>query len=457
MIDWKQGLASALGAPILILPSIGFFTYLMGASAIFIWIFSVIQGTLQNVAYAELATMFPNATGIPGYAQAILCKGSNRSPCLRFIGGLSAWGYLVGWGFVPAIFALQITTYLTQLVPVTVAWSGAISSLVIGGLVFLGVFLVNYRGLGNSAKLAYLLALVSLIPLFIITIAPLINGAFKLSNITTNWLPVAWKWDPFHLALMFGIFGMAEWSACASEAAAVYGPEYKKPGSDLPKALFACGVVSFFTYSIVQASATGTLGVEGILAERLSPLLPLAKVSFGPVGTYMTIAMLIAAMVLLIQMASLTASRTMYSMSISGNLPKVFARTNKYGTPVIAMMAIVLLNLVLILVGSPEAIVAASCFGYMLAHGVTLFSYVKAKRDANLKNVVRSFRAPAGWIFIALFYGLFTLPLCFIGLIFLNGYSLGWLPTFIGFSALAAYVPLWLYSRKKELKNTFPP
>jgi amino acid transporter len=242
-------------------------------------------------------------------------------------------------------------------------------SLVIGLLVFLGVFLVNYRGLGNSAKLAYLLVFISLTPLLLITIAPFITGAFKLSNITTHWLPVEWKWDPFHLALLFGILGMAEWSACASEAAAVYGPEYKKPGTDLPKALFACGVVSFFTYSIVQASATGTLGVEGILAERLSPLLPLAKVSFGPIGTYMTIAMLIAAMILLIQMAFLTASRAMHSMSMSGNLPEVFARTNKYGTPVIAMIAVVLMNMVLILVGSPEAILAAASFGYMLAHG----------------------------------------------------------------------------------------
>jgi amino acid permease len=144
-------------------------------------------------------------------------------------------------------------------------------------------------------------------------------------------------------------------------------------------------------------------------------------------------------------------------MSMSGNLPEVFARTNKYGTPVIAMIAVVLMNMVLILVGSPEAILAAASFGYMLAHGVTLFSYVKAKRDADMKNTPRPFRAPRGWLFIALFYGLFTLPLCFVGLIFLNGYSLGWLPTFIGIASLAAYVPLWFYSRKIYLKEHVSP
>jgi len=33
----------------------------------------------------------------------------------------------------------------------------------------------------------------------------------------------------------------------------------------------------------------------------------------------------------------------------------------------------------------------------------------------------------------------------------------GWLPTFIGIASLAAYVPLWFYSRKRYLKNTSPP
>ena len=452
-IDWKQGLASALGAPILILPSIGYFASLLWSSAIIIWILSVIQGTLQNVAYAELATTFPNASGIPGYTQAILgrnkSKGNHKYNISQFIGGFSAWGYLLGWSFVLSIFALQIGTYLQKLLPIFSGMSEVNLSLVAGAIIFSILFLINYRGLGNSAKLAYLLAFVSLIPLIAITVSPFITGAFKMSNITGSWLPPDWHWDPLHIMLLFGIFGMAEWSACASEASAVYGPEYKNPKTDLLKALSVCGIICFLTYSSVQTAATGALGVKGILEERLSPLFPLAQASFGSFGVYLTILMLIAAMVLLIQMASLTASRAMYSMSIQGNLPAVLSRTNKHGTPIIAMIVIFSLNEVLILVKSPEAILAASAFGYMLAHGVTLYSYVKAQRDPELAKIPRAFKAPRGWIFIALFYGVFTLPFCFIGLIYLNSINLGWTSTWIGLAALAIYLPLWFYSQQK--------
>jgi amino acid transporter len=121
-IDWKQGVASALGAPILILPSIGYFAEITWAFAIVIWMASVIQGALQNVAYGELATMCPGAPGLPGYCQAILGKETHATngghTFSGFLGGLSAWGYLMGWSFVLSVFALQIGTYLHRLIPV---------------------------------------------------------------------------------------------------------------------------------------------------------------------------------------------------------------------------------------------------------------------------------------------------------------------------------------------------
>jgi amino acid transporter len=448
-IDWKQGLASALGAPILILPSIGYFAGLLWSSTIVIWILSVIQGALQNVAYAELATTFPKSSGLPGYTQTILGRNKSEHHIAKLMGGLGAWGYLIGWSFVPSIFALQFGTYLQKLLPVFSEVSQINLSLTAGAIIFLALFLINFKGLGNSSKLAYLLAAVSLIPLIAISVAPLITGNFKVSNITGSWLPPNWHWDPIHFMLIFGIFGMAEWSACASEAAAVYGPEYKNPRTDVIKALFICGIICFITYSSVQTVATGTLGINGILGERLSPLFPLAQVSFGSLGVYLTILMLMAAMILLIQMASLTAARAMHSMSIQGNLPSVFSRTNKHGTPVVTMIIIFCMNELLILVKSPEAILAASAFGYMLAHGITLYSYVKAKRDPELAKLPRSFRAPRGWVFVALIYGIFTLPFCFVGLLFLNSLYLGWTSTWIGLGALAIYIPLWFFSRRK--------
>ena len=77
-IDWKQGLAIALGVPVLILPSIGYFASYVWAFAIVIWVLSVFQGFMQNFAYGELATMFPKASGLPGYAQSVFGSNTKR-------------------------------------------------------------------------------------------------------------------------------------------------------------------------------------------------------------------------------------------------------------------------------------------------------------------------------------------------------------------------------------------
>ena len=52
-INWKQGLAIALGVPLLILPSLGYIPLYLSAAAILIWGLSVLQGFMQNTAYAE--------------------------------------------------------------------------------------------------------------------------------------------------------------------------------------------------------------------------------------------------------------------------------------------------------------------------------------------------------------------------------------------------------------------
>ena len=48
-IDWKQGLAIAIGVPLLILPSIGYFASYLWSFAIIVWGLSVFQGFMQNL------------------------------------------------------------------------------------------------------------------------------------------------------------------------------------------------------------------------------------------------------------------------------------------------------------------------------------------------------------------------------------------------------------------------
>ena len=451
-IDWKQGLAIALGVPVLILPSIGYFANYVWAFAIIIWALSVFQGFMQNFAYGELATMFPKASGLPGYAQSVFRSrdANNKYDRSKLLGGFSAWSYWFAWNPVLAIFSILIGSYLKGLVPAFAGVPDLAIYLASGAVVFLFLILVNYRGLSGGATLGYILALLSLAPLIIISLAPFVTGQFEMSNITGSWLPSDWSWDLEHILILLGLMAMAQWSACAWETAAIYGPEYKQPKSDVPKALFICGSICLVTFILVQAACTGALGVEGILAEPLSPMLPLAQMTLGPIEGSLAILMLIAAMVLIIQTAFLGASRAMYSMSEEGNLPKFFGKMNIHGTPVNAMIVIALFNIGFIFLKTPSAILAASAIGYVCANGISLFAYVKAKLDSDFSKLERPFKAPKGWQYVALLFGIFNLPLCLIGVVYLNSLEVGWTSTIVGFVVLSLYIPLWYYSQNED-------
>ncbi|MFE4195552.1 APC family permease [Paenarthrobacter sp. NPDC056912] len=454
-INWKQGMAIALGVPLLILPSLGYMPLYLSAAAILIWGLSVLQGFIQNAAYAEMATTFPKASGLPGFAQHVFRSENYKGKYDKgkLIGGFTAWSYWFGWSPIMAIFAILVGNYLHGLFPILgETFTEYQLALISGVVMFAGLFVVNWFGLKDGAILGYILAAISLIPLLILAVAPFATGHVDMANITGNWWPADWSWDVHHILMLFGIFGIAQWSACAWETAAIYGPEYKNPSKDVPKALLACGIICLVLYLLLQSAVIGVLGVDGVIAERVSPLIPVANAVFGQAGTMITIIMLIAAMILIIQTAFLGSSRAMHSMSAEGNLPKVLGQTNRRGTPWVAMLVIAVFNVVLISMGNAAAILAASAIGYTLAHGISLFAYVKSKNDPQFSGLTRPFKAPKGWKNVALTFGLFNVPLCLIGVVYLNSLEVGWASTWVGFIVLALYLPIWLFTQH-ELKR----
>lgn len=456
-IDWKQGLAIALGVPLLILPSIGYLTNYVWAFSIIIWGLTVLLGFLQNTAFGELATVLPKASGLPGYTQIVFSSNTDENTdgkfrIGKFIGGFSAWSYWLGWSPVIAIFAILIGSYLHDLTPAFSVIPQTLFNLGVGVVVFGSMILINSKGLRNGANLGCILAVISLFPLMLITLAPFFTGDFHLTNITGAWLPPEWTWDFKHILILLGLFAMAEWSAVAWESAAIFGPEYKNPNTDTPKSLLVCGLICLVIYVLVQASAIGTLGVTGVLSEPVSPLLPLAKLSLGQIGGSIVIVMLVAAMILIIQTAFLTSARSIYSMSVDGNLPAIFGKLNSNGDPTIAMIVNALFNMGLILLGTPTAILAASAVGYILANGLSLFAYVKAKNDPRFSNLERPFKAPRGWKSVALMTGVLNIPLFLIGLVYLNSLEMGWVAIGVGFFVLCLYIPLSFYSLREVKK-----
>ncbi len=247
--------------------------------------------------------------------------------------------------------------------------------------------------------------------------------------------------------ILLGLIGIAEWSACGFEGAAIFGPQYKNPSSDVPKAIFGSGFVCLFFYIIVQAACQGTLGTAGILAQTISPFVPIAQMTFGSVAGDVLLILLVASMVLCILTCYLVSAGAMQTMAQSGNLPSAFAKLNSRGVPVRAMLALTVFNMFLIFMGNPVAIISAAAFGYMMANGISCFAYYKSKTDPEMSKLPRPFKAPNGYKWVAFAVGLLNIPLTLIGVAYLNGVTSGWVPVIVGVGILLLYIPIWYYSR----------
>lgn len=444
-----------MGVPVFVLPSIGYFASFLWAGAIILWIFSIIQGFLQVTAYGELATAFPEESGLPGYSQRVFEDKNNPSNYSfgKFIGGFSAWGYWFAWNSALAIYAILIASALQGLIPDLAGVNSTLLDLIVGGITFLILILISAKGIGNGARLGLLLAILSIVPLVVLSIGPMVTGSFKLSNISGSWWPTNWSWNLNGILLLLGLAGIAEWSACGFEGAAIFGPQYKNPKSDVPKAIYGSGLVCLLFYVLVQTACTGTLGVNGVVAQGVSPFVPIAQMTFGSVAGGILLVCLVAAMVLCILTAFLVSAGAMQTMSQNGYLPGPFAKLNKHGVPVRAMLVILLFNMLLITLGSPVAIIAAGAFGYMFANAISLFAYYKAKTDPEMSKLPRPFKAPRGYKWVALAVGLFNVPLCLIGVAYLNGTTTGWAPEWVGAAILLIYLPIWWYSRREYAKG----
>ena len=473
-VSWKQGMFIALGVPLLILPSLGDVSSLVWGCCIFVWTVSVLQGFVQNLAYGEMVTILPNATGLPGCAQAVF-KSENKTNGVdkgKLLGAFSAWCYWFAWCPVVVIFTMMIGDYLVQMFDLAFEGWVAVGFYMVVGIVIVSLMLVlGLRGLEGGAKVSTILALLSLIPIVVILLGALAKGMFSFDVITTEWTRPGFSWSTQDVVLILGCFALGQWSACAWETAAVYGPEYKEPGKDVPKALFGCGIICLIMYFFVSTVVYGSLGHDAIVDAGTATLKPIAGFVFGDLGSYIALFFLIVAMVLIIQTGFLGSSRSLNSIAEEGNLPAWFAVKNKHGMPINAMIFVSAFNLVLLVVLEASSwvfalsttsmtVLTASAIGYCIANGIALAAYVKTKRDPRFASIERPFKAPRGWTGVISAMVVVQFCVWLPSLVYWSYYlsSDGGLETgitayiaiIIAAVILSAYVPIWYLVQKRN-------
>ncbi|MDJ0762083.1 MAG: amino acid permease [Myxococcota bacterium] len=346
------------------------------------------------LTYAELGAMFPRAGGDYQFLKEAY------GPIAGFlVGWLSFW--VINPGSIAAL-SIAVVSYL----PRPSFLTGGTDQILAVGIV-LGLSYLNYRSTTLASRTQSVITVGSLVLL-----AGFIVGAF---------LTQTGSWDHFSFgasaqssrlsvpgtAMIAVLFTYSGWFA-----AAYVGSEVKHPGRNVPLSLLIGTLIITVLYTAINAAylyalpigeIKGMPNVASIAAERL----------FGrgiAIGISIAIVLAIASC---INATVMTSARVCYAMAIDGLFfSKLRAVHPRYQTPHVAVVAEAAIAVVLVIIGTFDALLTYVVFAMVLASIATGIGHVILRiRRPDLSRPYRTFGYPLvpiifigtyGWVAVSI-------------------------------------------------------
>jgi amino acid transporter len=323
---------------------------LAGPASLITWVLGAVFFAVIGVAWMEIGTMMPRSGAGVRYPR--LTHGA-------FLSFFNGWGYLIAAFALPVIEAQAVISYVGGHYPelgwltksggsVILSWTGIFVGF---GLLFL-FFLLNSMGaklLSESNKWVTVWKLV--IPL---VTAALMFTAFNSSNFTIGGGFTAMGSGTIFSALAGGgiVFAYSGLRQILD-----FGGEAVNPQRNIPIAMIVGGLlIPLVIYALLQIGFLGAInwGDAGVKAGDWAGLQGSDWAS-GPLLNAVTAAGFTWFATLLLTDAALSpaatgwvwlgiGARSVYSMSVNGELPKQAQKINKYGTPMVALLVCTVLG-----------------------------------------------------------------------------------------------------------------
>src|SRR6266516_4145245 len=296
-------MSSVLGSGVLVLP--GLAAQIAGPASLVAWVALSIISYPLAYTFASLSARRPESGGVYSFARESLGPGVASA-----VGWLFILWYVTGAPVVTVIAA----SYLAYAFPLT-----RTEIFLIAGLLTLGAFLINYRGIVVSSRvqLAVIVAIVGLLITAVVASAPSVNPTNFTPFFPNGYVPIG-----VSAALIF-------WSYLGYENVSNVAEEFKNPERDFHRSILYSVAIISLLYTSVAVSAIGTQAYKagGNIA-------PFAVMLSNALGTYGAIGTAVLAIVIIfgtVNVYTTGISRVIYATAKEGGLPrfldKVHART----------------------------------------------------------------------------------------------------------------------------------
>jgi len=343
------GIGPNIGSTIFIL--IGTAAGIAGPAIILAFVLNFIVTLFTAMAYAELASAFPETGG--GY----LWIKEGLFPPFGFLGGWMSW---VGHCIACSVYALGfgegvkilMSIYDIQFFGLTMDQTGILASC----LVAVGFIYLNYRGVKGAGRSEIV---VSIILLAIIGIFVTATAVYMITNPPedSNFTPFI----PFGYISIITSMGYTFMVFEGYEIVAQTGEEAKDPQRTIPRAMFLCIAISCIMFVAVATVAIGAVGYEALALHPFDAISYVAGISMPGIG-----ALLIGVGVLIGSIAAVnsiifSASRVSFAMGRDGNLPQSMGKLHpKKQTPATALIVsgVIIVSIIIFLPINQVAAVA---------------------------------------------------------------------------------------------------
>ncbi|MDE1833037.1 MAG: amino acid permease, partial [Candidatus Micrarchaeota archaeon] len=234
----------------------------------------------------------------------------------------------------------------------------AVSPVVIAIATVVALSLINYVGVKDSARLSAILTVIKLLVLAVFVLV----GVFFIRP--ENYVPfVPNGWGSVLVGSAFIFFAYTGFARVTT-----LGEEVRDPKRTIPKVILSSVLISMVVYLVVMVVLIGMTSY-GNVAGSSSPLATaiIAATHDRLLGAVIAIGAMFATINVALMMV-LGLSRVIFAMARNGDLPRVFSRLSRFGTPGYAILFTSAVMVAAILATSYRQIVAISNAGSLLSY-----------------------------------------------------------------------------------------
>ncbi|WP_257350963.1 APC family permease [Pseudalkalibacillus decolorationis] len=351
-----------------------------GKGFVIAMVFALFLNFCVAFSFAELSGMVPRAGGLNHYTLPAMGP---------FVGMVAV---ITGYVLV-TIFAGSAEAAISGIVFNEVFSVGVnpivIAIIVVTLLGFLNLFGIQIFSWTQMVLTTLLIA--STVVLGIIGLSGVGGGEAVSNPIEFN--PMGWG--------VLSLTALAFWLFVGVEFVTPLAEEIKKPKVYIPLSMIL-GLVIIFIADMVFGYASIKHAPLDRLAGSASPHVDAAKAILGEKGLiWMGIVTILATSSTLNTLIS-SIARMLYAMALEGQMPKVFGKLNRWGTPWAAILFLCVLFVAFLLMGitnssSLTTFILAGCICWMIAYIVAHLNVIILR--IKYPNAKRGFKSPFGYTF----------------------------------------------------------